>query len=85
MSAHSSLRVGYLDNYLPYSDTNERGEVTDIVKDIIPNILDALGMRDMAVSYTAYASYDNMIAAIQSGDIDVAFPVGGGLYYSEEN
>ena len=42
-------------------------------------------MRDMAVSYTAYASYDNMIAAIQSGDIDVAFPVGGGLYYSEEN
>ena len=85
MSAHSSLRVGYLDNYLPYSDTNEQGEATGIVKDIVPNILNTLGMRDMAVSYTAYASYDNMIAAIQSGNIDVAFPVGGGLYYSEEN
>ena len=85
MSAHSSLRVGYLDNYLPYSDTGGKGEVTGIVKDIVPDILDALGMQDMEVSYTAFKSYDDMIAATRSGEIDVAFPVGGGLYYSEES
>ena len=85
MQTHSSLRVGYLDNYLPYSDTDAQGGATGIVKDIVPSMLDALGMRDMAVSYTAFASYDSMIAAIRSGEIDVAFPVGGGLYFSEEN
>ena len=77
MSAHSSLHVGYLDNYLPYSDTGGKGEVTGIVKDIVPDILDALGMQDMEVSYTAFKSYDDMIAATRSGEIDVAFPVGG--------
>ena len=85
MSSHSSLRVGYLNNYLPYSGTDSQGGVTGIAKDIIPDILNALGMQDMEVSFTAYTSYDDMIAAIRSGEIDVAFPVGGGLYYSEES
>ena len=45
----------------------------------------ALGLADMSISYKGYVSYDDMVAAVCSGEIDVAFPVGGGLYYSEEN
>ena len=37
------------------------------------------------MTYRGYGSYDDMIADMASGAIDVAFPVGGGLYYSEEN
>ena len=85
MNEHTTLRVGYLENYLPYSDTDEHGEVTGIVKDIFPDILDALGMQNITVTYSGYLSYDDMIAAVCSGEIDVAFPVGGGLFYSEEN
>ena len=83
--SHDSLRVGYLENYLPYSDTDKTGRVTGIVKDLIPNIFENLGITNIAVDYTGYRSYDDMIAAVSSGVIDVAFPVGGGLYYSEEN
>ena len=82
MNSHTSLNVGYLDNYLPYCDTNDQGEVTGIVKDIIPDILDTLGMKDITVNYCGYNSYDDMIQGISTGQIDVAFPVGGGLYYS---
>ncbi len=85
MDSHSMLRVGYLENYLPYSDTDGDGNVTGIVRDIIPDILDVLGLQKIAVTYSGYKSYDDMIAGINTGDIDVAFPVGGGLYYSEEN
>ena len=85
LQSHSELRVGYLENYLPYSDTDDQGEVTGIVKDIIPEILDTLGMQNITVEYTGYKSYDDMITGINTGEIDVAFPVGGGLYYSEEN
>ena len=85
MDTHTTLRVGYLENYLPYSDTDDQGEVTGIVKDIIPEILDTLGMQNITVEYTGYKSYDDMITGINTGEIDVAFPVGGGLYYSEEN
>ena len=79
------VRVGYLENYLPYSDTDKNGEVTGIVKDIVPDIMNALGMQEYTVTYRGYKSYDDMIAAVCSGEVDVAFPVGGGLYYSEEN
>ena len=85
MSSHTALRVGFLDNYLPYCDQNEDGEVTGIVKDIIPAITDKMGMRDTEVSYAGFHNYDDMVAAVNSGEIDVAFPVGGGLYYSEES
>ena len=85
MATHHALCVGYLDRYLPYSDTDARGETTGLVRDIIPAILDNLGMRDVTVTYRGYGSYDDMIAAIDTEEIDVAFPVGGGLYYSEEN
>ena len=85
MDTHTTLRVGYLENYLPYSDTDDQGEVTGVVKDIIPEILDTLGMQNITVEYTGYKSYDDMITGINTGEIDVAFPVGGGLYYSEEN
>ena len=85
MNHHTSLHVGYLENYLPYSDTDKQGNVTGIVKDIIPAILDGLGMQNINVTYSGYSNYDAMVADVSSGQIDVAFPVGGGLYYSEES
>ena len=85
MDTHQTLSVGYLENYLPYSDTDADGNVTGVVRDLIPDILNALGIPDTTVTFTGYQSYDDMIADMASSVIDVAFPVGGGLYYSEEN
>ncbi|MCR5789225.1 MAG: transporter substrate-binding domain-containing protein [Lachnospiraceae bacterium] len=85
MTEHDSLRVGYLNNYLPYSTTGQDGSATGIVKEIIPAICDELSLSDLSVSYTGYDNYDDMVEAIRSEEIDAAFPVGGGLYYSEEN
>ena len=85
ISEHSKLRVGYLKNYLPYSDTDKNGEVTGLVKDLVPKMFKELGLSSIEVSYSGYDSYDAMIADLEKGVIDTAFPVGGGLYYSEEN
>ena len=85
MDTHDTLHIGYLENYLPYSGTDETGGVTGVIRDVIPAILDTLGMEDITVTYTGYRSYDDMIADMSTGAIDAAFPVGGGLYYSEEN
>ena len=85
LDAHSVLRIGYLENYLPYSDTDTDGQVTGLVKDLVPDILKSLGAGDITVSYSGYNRYDDMISDMGAGVIDAAFPVGGGLYYSEEN
>ena len=85
LDSNTSLHVGYLENYLPFSDTDKQGNVNGAVKDIVPAMLEAISRPDIRVTYSGYQSYDDMIAAINAGEIDVAFPVGGGLYYSEEN
>ena len=85
MASHDTLHVGYLNHYLPYSDTTSAGEPTGMVSQLIPQMLKALSANEIEVSYHAYDSYDKMVAAMSDGDIDLAFPVGGGLYYSEEN
>ena len=85
LSEHAELRVGYLNSYLPYSDTDDFGDVTGLIKDIIPRMLEGLGIERITVSYVGFDSYDAMVSALGRDEIDTAFPVGGGLYYSESN
>ena len=85
LKENGTLRVGYLNHYLPYSDTDSQGQVTGIVRDVIPKLFQELGIGHVKVVYRGYAGYDRMTADMAKGDIDVAFPVGGGLYYAEEN
>ena len=82
---HTDLHVGYLNHYLPYCDTDESGAVTGLVRDLIPRMLSGLGIEDIDVSYTSFNSYDAMMEELAAGGVDVVFPVGGGLYYSEVN
>ena len=85
LKTHRMLRIGYLENYMPYSGKDPAGNVTGVVKDIIPEILSRLGISHLKVTFSGYESYDTMIADMAAGRIDVAFPVGGGLYFSEKN
>ncbi len=57
MDSHTALRVGYMENYLPYSDTDKHGNVNGAVKDIVPVVLEAVGESDLAVTYVGYKSY----------------------------
>ncbi len=85
LAAHDTLTIGYLNNYLPYSNTSADGNVTGLIRDIVPEMLSVLGISDLKVQYIGFDSYDDMTASMAAQNIDVAFPVGGGLYYSELN
>ena len=53
--------------------------------DVTEQLLKSLNIDTLSVSYHGYENYDDMIADLVSGVIDTGFPVGGGLYYSEES
>ena len=80
---HRKLCIGYLDNYLPYCGTTKEGEVTGLLQDMVPEMLHDLGLTGIVLSYKGYGNYDDMITALNSDEVDMVFPVGGGLYYSE--
>ena len=83
LASHDTLIIGYLNHYLPYSDTDIDGNVTGLIKDIVPEMLSGLGISDLNVRYVGFDSYDEMTASMAEQKTDAAFPVGGGLYYSE--
>ena len=85
VAEHSTFRLGYLNDYLPYSDTDRQGNITGMIREIMPLLLERLNLNDLAIIYQGYDNYDRMIEALNGNEIDAAFPVGGGLYYSEEN
>ena len=85
LSDHTELKVGYLSNYLPYSATDASGEATGLVRDLVPRLLAELNPGKLNLSFDGFDSYEEMITALNEGKIDTAFPVGGGLYYSERN
>ncbi len=86
LSTHSYIRVGYLTNYLPYSDSNEEGEATGVLVDLFNAMLTELDLTNrLSVKYIAYDNYTDMVSAVKNGYIDVAFPVGGSSWYLEQD
>ena len=85
LSNNKAITIGYFNNYLPYCDTDKDGNVVGLVKDLVPEMFKNLGINSISYSYVPYNNYEDMTNALSSGDIDIAFPVGGGLYFSEED
>ncbi len=86
LSEHPVVVVGYLDNYLPFSDTDANGQVTGIITDIMDEIVKQLYLNDkVRFSYVPYKTYESLIAALQTKTIDVAFPINNDVARAERS
>ncbi|MBP5706311.1 MAG: response regulator, partial [Spirochaetales bacterium] len=85
LAAYDQLRIGCLNHYLPYSDTDPSGNVYGIVRGIISMIMQRLNIDNVKASYIGYNNYNEMLAGMNLGEVDVVFPVGGSLYHAEES
>jgi diguanylate cyclase (GGDEF)-like protein len=72
LGSHSTILIGYLDNYMPYSDkTEKRNEADGIMADLFNSLAKVSGKSISAVKYTTYTDlYD----ALENGKIDAMFP-----------
>ena len=86
VGAHDVLRVGYMNNYLPFSASAETGEATGIVANVVPLMLQNAGLEDrIRAEYIAYDDNETMYAALRNGVIDTAFPTYGEPAYAGAN
>lgn len=85
LEEHGGIRIGYLDNYLPFSGTAPDGSVDGIVKDVMREIMSRLDISSIPVEFISYDSGEQMELALSAGAIDAGYPIGGGLFFSEEN
>ena len=62
MENHSKITVGYLNNYLPYSATDAKGEVTGLIADAVPDIIRTLpGKYRPGVTYQGFDDQQEMM------------------------
>ncbi|MDO4492804.1 MAG: transporter substrate-binding domain-containing protein [Clostridia bacterium] len=85
LSEHGTLRIGYAENYLPFSGTDAAGKPDGILPDIVNDWLGAmqLGGR-LSVRFLPYTTYNAMIDALGQGEIDAAFPVMNSVWHADE-
>lgn len=83
LAEHSTFTVGYLEDYLPYSATDSDGNVTGVVKDIMPEIFKSLNFTKIKISYKGYANITELNEALHNHEVDVIFPVVSNYWITE--
>jgi len=86
-SNHKSIRIGFLDDYMPYSsyEDEEKQRVTGLIKDIVERISASTADYNLKIETLGYADLLSMITALKNGDIDAIFPIYQNEWYSELN
>nr|WP_027871195.1 transporter substrate-binding domain-containing protein [[Eubacterium] cellulosolvens] len=73
---HPEIRIGYLHDYLPFSKEDENGDVNGILIDMMKQIEESLYFGETSkFTYVGFDSSEEMLQALQDGEIDAAFPV----------
>ncbi len=86
LDKHPEIAVGYIDGYLPFSESKDNGELDGALPVIMNTLREKLRLEDdMRFRYVPYKSAKELIAAVQTGEVNVAFPMSGDFYYCEEN
>ena len=85
VKTHESIQVGYVKNYMPYCGVDENGNASGVITDIFDQWRERLGLSErIRIEYKPYLLYTDMISALQSGEIDAAFPVYDSIWASEQ-
>ena len=84
LSAHGTIRIGYLDNYLPFCALDKStGEVTGALRDYIAHATNCLKNADIQFSTKPYPTINDALDAMNKGEIDCVFPINLSSYDGE--
>ena len=85
LSERTSIRVGYIDNYLAYCDEDKKtGELTGALKDYLDKAYDCLANSRLSFETTSYDTIGDELAALKRGEVDCIFPANFGDYDGEQ-
>lgn len=81
LNRKKSMKVGYTDDTLPYSDWNG-SEMIGLLSKFIDHIKQRY---DVEFDPVRFESYEEMFQALQQGEVDTIFPIYGSYWVAEEN
>ncbi|MDO4182846.1 MAG: transporter substrate-binding domain-containing protein [Coriobacteriia bacterium] len=89
LAQHSTIRVGYLSNFAPYSDAVGEGtsvqSLEGAVRALFDQMITRFSLPEEIFTFVPYAHYSDMSAALAAGDVDVIAPVYKNAWTAEQN
>ncbi len=81
---HGAVRVGYIDDYLPFSDADDKtGELNGVLRDYLSVARDCIQNATIDFETVSYPNTEAALEGIASGEVDCVFPVNMTSYDSE--
>lgn len=81
---HGAIRIGYRDNYLPFSSTVKgTDEVDGLLKDFVGTVSNMVKNADIRFETKAYPTTDDLVEALLKKEVDCIFPICLSLYDAE--
>ena len=75
VATHNRIRIGYMDNYLPFSSRDKNGNPIGAGIEATREMLKKLNLaNDIAVEYTCFNNQRDGYKAVESGEVDMMFP-----------
>ncbi len=85
VAAHGTIRVGYRDDFLPYSDCNdESGVLTGALADYLAFAKTAEKNAELNFETRAFKTTEEALQALINGEVDCVFPVNLSAYDGEQ-
>jgi diguanylate cyclase (GGDEF)-like protein len=85
LDEHGTVRVGYVENYLPFSQTDqETGELTGALKDFLSHAENSLRTTNIRFETIPFLTTAAALEALKAGEIDCVFPVNVSTYDAEQ-
>lgn len=85
LAEHDTIKVGYMNDYLPFSTQDSDGNVTGVLKDVLPEIFRSLKYADIHIEYKGYRTAQELRDGLRNHEVDVIFPALADNWITERN
>ena len=86
LASKNEIKIGYLNNYMPFSSKGENGEPQGVICDLMDEMMTQLGIsKGLKLEYISYDDSKKMVDALKKDEIDIAFPVINDVSWAANN
>ena len=79
---HDTLKIGFLDGYLPFCEKDKNKEVNGILSDVINSMKNEPELKNLSIEAVVYPSVKELYAALKKKEIQAVFPTFNDGWYA---
>lgn len=84
ISVHDTLKIGFIDDYMPFCSQDKTGNITGLLDEIIKSMKRQSGLEKLNIQTVRFKNINDAYKALKNKDINTVFPVFSDAWYSDK-